>query len=345
MPADFLSGAAARLLVAALTHQNEADRTPLQLGQIAGIHRKHTARLAARELVEAGYLDAALHPSPRLLSLLLPGIASGKSVQAPTEPGHDSSREINTEIDTNSIYRRRAFVAGEGSSTRPEEQGVEGPKVQKVYPPAERTESVPEVRKVYSPGTESVLEVQKVYSAGTESVLPGTKSVLERRTGLKDGEELKQAPGVFTDSFAALLAADALPRSAQAFPPDAVYLRRHQAQMRSLRAFWDETLPEKSVTDQSLAMLLRTAGGEGERVANLIVACSERGIERPVAYIAAALKRMAAEEEAKRPREQNWDLELAPMTPEFAAQLDETRRLAAELWPEERGAPSGNQDA
>lgn len=348
MPADFLSGAAARLLVAALTHQPAQEEPPLtatQLGQIAGITRKHTARSAARELVEAGYTDATLHPTPRLLSLLLLCIATEESVQALTEPGHDDgSREINKEIDSNTIYRRRAFVAGEGSSTSPQEQGVEGPKVQKVYPPDESTESVPEVRKVYSVGTESVLEVQKVYSAGTESVLPtsqaGTESVLPSAASAKSvlegrpGSEEKQAHGVFEDSFAALLAADAMPVSTQVFPPDATYIRRHQSQMHALRTFWNETLPGKSATDQSLSMLLRTAGGVGERVADLIVACQERGIERPVGYIRAALTRQAAEREAKNPREQTWELELTPMTPAFEAQLEETQRQAALLWPE-----------
>ena len=79
---------------------------------------------------------------------------------------------------------------------------------------------------------------------------------------------------------------------------------------------------------------MRFGGGVGERVAEMVVACQERGIERPVSYITAALKRMAQEEEAKRPREQTWDLELAPMTPEFARELEETQRQAALLWPE-----------
>lgn len=344
--AGFLSGAAARLLVAALTHPATQDETPQRLGQVAGIPRYQTVREAARELVEAGYTDATLHPTPRLISLLLllPGLA--QSVQVPTEPGRDrSNREINKEIYSNTIYRRRAFVASEGSSTSPEDQGAEGQNEQKVFDSDPQTESVQNEQKVFAPRTESVHDKQKVFIGQTESVrdeqkvFPGQTESVQPGFGVgrprsEDGEEVKQAHEVFEDSFAALLAADAMPQSKQAFPPDAAYARRHQAQMRALRAFWNETLPAKSVTDQSLGMLLRLAGGVGERVAGLIVVCQEKGIEHAVAYIRAALTRQAQEDEAKHPREQSWDLELAPMTPEFAAALDETKRQAALLWPE-----------
>lgn len=336
MPGNFLSGAAARLLVAALTHQ---DETPRSLGQIAGIPRYQTVREAARELVEAGYTDAALHPTPRLLDLLLHLFPLAQSYRWPSaNDSDDGNREINEEIDSNTIYRHVLSAPTEGSSTKPEqardhtydEQKVfaSPPQTESVHP---QTESVQVKQKVFTGRTESVQGEQKVFNGQTESVHPG---ILVGRSGSEDGEEVKQAHKGFEDSFAALVAADAMPRVAYSFPVPPAYRERVQAQMGALRAFWSETLPGMNVTDQSLGMLLRTAGGEAERVANLIVTCAEKGIERPVAYITAALKRMATEDEAKRPREQNWDLELAPMTPEFAAQLDETRRQAALLWPE-----------
>lgn len=344
--AGFLSGAAARLLVAALTQQARQDESLRTLGQIAGIPRYQTVREAARELVEVGYAELDPSTTPPLLRASSPLLASlrslvsARSVQGLTAPGHgeDNSKEIKKEIDSNTIYRGQAFVASEGYSTSPETTGAEGQNEQKVFASPRQTESVQVKQKVFIGQPESVQDEQKVFApeqkvfkGETESVHPG---VVIGRAGSEDGDEGKQAHEVFEDSFAALLAADALPQSQQAFPPDAVYTRRHQAQMRALRAFWEETLPEKQVADHSLSILLRLGGGVGERVAEMILACQERGIERPVGYIRAALTRQAEEREAKHPREQTWDLELAPMTPEFTAELEETRRQAALLWPE-----------
>lgn len=332
-----ISGTAALLILAALL---DGPNDLAALGETIGIRRYQTLREAAQEAVAAEYGLLLSTPGRRLRfapsatlfsSLLLPGLASPVFLPpADAEGGRrawDRTQEENKEIDT-SIYRRWELAPTEGYSSEPDqiraggqnEAAVEGqnPNEQKVFLTNEKC----------SLRTESVLNEQKVFVSSMDA--EQTESVRKEQKVFVSEE--KQAPDFSDDLFWRVEAADALPAGRIGDPHDPVFMRRRKAQMTALAALWKAHLPGKPTAERTLTVLLREADGEAIRVADMVLVCAERGIEHPFSYIQAALRRQAAEREARSPRAQTWEYELEPMTEDFAQQLADAASVAKQLW-------------